>query len=73
MRNMGRSKSGRETSSSVGAMPRCSTMLSLREFEENDSELETAARKAIAEDFERIATAYGFDADIEELIAPRDW
>jgi hypothetical protein len=43
------------------------------EFEENDSELETAAREAIAEDFEWIAKAYGFDADIEELIAPRDW
>ena len=41
------------------------------EFEENDSELETAAREAIAEDFEWIAKAYGVDADIEELIAPR--
>lgn len=43
------------------------------EFAANDSEIETAAREAIAADFEWIAKAYGFDADIEELIAPRDW
>ncbi|WP_299701824.1 DUF5713 family protein [uncultured Pontibacter sp.] len=43
------------------------------EFYENESELETAARENIAEDFEFIAKAYGFDADIEELIATRDW
>src|SRR6476660_4242224 len=43
------------------------------EFEDNDSELETAAREAIAKDFDCIAKAYGFDADVEELIAPRDW
>ena len=43
------------------------------EFGENDSEIETAAREAIAEDFGVIAKAYGFDADVEELIAPRDW
>ena len=42
-------------------------------FGEHDSEIETGAREAIAADFERIASAYGFDADIEELIAPRDW
>ncbi|MCF5167520.1 hypothetical protein CCL09_22420 [Pseudomonas congelans] len=43
-------------------------------FEENGSEIETVARETIAEDFVRIADAYGFtDADIEELIAPRDW
>ena len=43
-------------------------------FYERDSEIETAAREAIAEDFERIAKAYGFtEADTEELIATRDW
>lgn len=44
------------------------------EFEENDSEIETAARDCIGVDFEFIATSYGFeDADVEELIATRDW
>jgi hypothetical protein len=42
-------------------------------FDDHESELETVAREAIAADFARIATAYGFDADVEELIAPRDW
>ncbi len=44
------------------------------EFYERDSEIETAAREAIAEDFANIAKAYGFaEADVEELIATRDW
>ncbi|SDY24025.1 hypothetical protein SAMN04487939_101416 [Lysobacter sp. yr284] len=44
------------------------------EFERHDSEIETAARENIGGDFEVIAHAYGFDsADVEELIAPRDW
>lgn len=43
------------------------------EFEDEESEIETAAREAIGSDFAAIAAAYGFDADIEELIAPRDW
>lgn len=43
------------------------------EFYENDSEIETAAREAIAADFAFLASAYGFDADTEELIATRDW
>ncbi len=43
------------------------------EFEENDSELETGAREAIGGDFDFIAKAYGFDVDVEDLIAPRDW
>jgi hypothetical protein len=42
-------------------------------FEEEGSELETAARESIAADFEEIAKAYGFNADIEELISPREW
>ncbi|HEY3519324.1 MAG TPA: DUF5713 family protein [Gammaproteobacteria bacterium] len=44
------------------------------EFYEADSEIETAARECIAEDFVFIAEVYGFaDADGEELIATRDW
>lgn len=44
------------------------------DFEEADSEIETVAREIIAEDFGFIADTYGFeDADIEELIATRDW
>ena len=38
------------------------------------SEIETAARDCIGMDFAFIASAYGFsNADVEELIAPRDW
>lgn len=44
------------------------------EFAENGSEIETAARECLAENFEFVAHAYGFvDADIEELIGTRDW
>jgi hypothetical protein len=43
------------------------------EFHENDSEIETGARECLAENFEFIANAYGFEADIEELIEPREW
>jgi hypothetical protein len=43
-------------------------------FYENDSEIETVARDCIGMDFEFIANSYGFEnADIEELIATRDW
>ena len=42
-------------------------------FEAAGSELETAARENIGMDFAFIAEAYGFDADEEELIAPREW
>ena len=42
-------------------------------FYEHDSEIETAARECIAEDFAFIASTYGFDADTEEMIATRDW
>ncbi len=44
-----------------------------QEFDENDSEIETAARECIGTDFDFIAQSYGFDADFEELIATRDW
>ncbi|MFI6288899.1 DUF5713 family protein [Streptomyces sp. NPDC051018] len=44
------------------------------EFEAAGSEIETVAREEIAEDFWFVATAYGFpDADVEKLIAARDW
>lgn len=43
------------------------------DFETAGSEIETAARDCIATDFDAIARAYGFDADMEELVAPRDW
>jgi len=43
------------------------------EFEANGSEIETAARESIGADFEFIAKAYGFDADLEELISNREW
>ncbi|CAL9639143.1 MULTISPECIES: DUF5713 family protein [Streptomyces] len=43
-------------------------------FEEAGSEIETVAREELAEAFWFVARAYGFaDADVEELIAPRDW
>lgn len=44
------------------------------EFEDAGSELETAAREAIGEEFWFIAKAYGYEkADAEELIATREW
>jgi hypothetical protein len=44
------------------------------EFEAAGSEIETVAREEIAEDFWFVASAYGFtDADVEELVATRDW
>jgi hypothetical protein len=44
------------------------------EFEAAGSEIETVAREVIAEDFWFMASAYGFaEADVEELVATRDW
>lgn len=44
------------------------------EFEDNDSEIETAARECIALNFAFIAKTYGFiGADVEEMLAPRNW
>ncbi|MDI1477941.1 DUF5713 family protein [Polyangium sp. y55x31] len=43
------------------------------EFFEEESEIETVAREAIAEDIGFILDAYGYEFDIEEAIAPRDW
>lgn len=43
-------------------------------FDENDSEIETVAREYIGANFGFIARTYGFEAaDIEALIATRDW
>ncbi|MEU3510633.1 DUF5713 family protein [Streptomyces longwoodensis] len=43
-------------------------------FEAAGGQIETVAREEIAEDFWFVASAYGFpDADVEELIAPREW
>jgi hypothetical protein len=43
------------------------------EFWQQESEIETVARDCIAVDFEFVAQTYGYDLDIEELVAPRDW
>ncbi|UUF15010.1 MULTISPECIES: DUF5713 family protein [Flavobacterium] len=43
------------------------------EFFEHDSEIETGARESIGQDFGIIAKSYGFNADGEELISPREW
>ncbi|MCR4033567.1 MULTISPECIES: DUF5713 family protein [Flavobacterium] len=43
------------------------------EFFEHSSEIETGARESIGADFDFISKAYGFNADGEELIAPREW
>jgi 5-formaminoimidazole-4-carboxamide-1-beta-D-ribofuranosyl 5'-monophosphate synthetase len=43
------------------------------DFFEHDSEIETGARESIGQDFDIIAKSYGFNADTEELIAPREW
>ena len=43
------------------------------DFENAESEIETVARDSIAVSFGKVAKAYGFEADLEELVAPRDW
>ncbi|MFI1177018.1 DUF5713 family protein [Streptomyces melanogenes] len=44
------------------------------EFDAAGSGIETVAREWIAEDFRFVASAYGFtDADVEVLIAGRNW
>ena len=43
------------------------------EFLENDSEMETGARECLAMEFGFVAQAYDFEADVEELIATREW
>lgn len=43
------------------------------DFENNGSEIETGARECIAMEFDFIAKSYGFQADVEEMIANREW
>ena len=43
------------------------------EFEQNDSELETVAREAIAETIEYILNWFEIDIDIEDALRERDW
>lgn len=44
------------------------------DLQDDDFDIETVAREEIAEDFWFVAQVYGFaDADVEELIATRDW
>ena len=43
------------------------------EFEENDSELETAARESIGETVEYILKWFNIDIDVEDAIGERDW
>lgn len=43
------------------------------EFEDNDSEIETAARDSIGETVEYILKWFDIDIDAEEAIRERDW
>ena len=43
------------------------------EFEENDSEIETAARDSIGETVEYILKWFQIDLDVEDVIQERDW
>lgn len=43
------------------------------DFLNHGSDIETGARECLAMNFGFIAGAYGFEADIEELIATREW
>ena len=43
------------------------------EFEENDSEIETAARDSIATDVIEILKWFDIDIDVEDALGERDW
>lgn len=43
------------------------------EFEDNDSEIETAARDSIGETVDYILKWFDIDIDVEDAIAERDW
>ncbi|MDE7267239.1 MAG: hypothetical protein K2N89_07230 [Lachnospiraceae bacterium] len=43
------------------------------EFEENDSEIETAARDSIATDVVEILKWFDIDIDVEDALGERDW
>jgi hypothetical protein len=66
----GRSRSRRGRVFDVdGTSVRVGTGLGVRR---QDSELERNAREILAADFDLIVWAYGFDPDVEEVIASRD-
>ena len=44
-----------------------------KEFEKNDSELETVARESIGETVEYILRWFEIDIDVEDAIGERDW
>jgi len=44
-----------------------------KQFNENDSEIETGARESIGETVNRILEYFEIDIDIEEAIRERDW
>ena len=43
------------------------------EFVANDSDFETEAREITGADFDYIVKAYGFNVNVEDVIATRDW
>ncbi len=43
------------------------------EFEENGSEIETAARDSIGETVDHILKWFDIDIDVEDAIAEREW
>ncbi len=43
------------------------------EFEENDSELETAARESIAETVEYVLRWFQIELDVEDALREREW
>ena len=43
------------------------------ELQDAGSDLETEARETIAEDNEFILDSYGYQVELEEAIAPREW
>ena len=54
-------------------MQSAASMTSRREFDENDSEIETVARECIAADVAYILEWFDIPIDTEEAIRERDW
>lgn len=44
-----------------------------KEFDENESELETVARESICETVEALLGFFGIDIDVEEAVRKREW
>lgn len=42
-------------------------------FRERGSDIETTARDAITEDIEFVLEAYGYDVDLDQALATREW